>query len=184
MSKIADAYFGLIKILIAACLVVMVVLVFGNVVLRYGFNSGITESEELSRLLFVWMTFLGAILALRDHGHLGMDMLVNRLPKAGKMVCFFGSHLIMLYVTWLLLEGSWEQTIINIDVAAPSTGLSMGLFYGIGIVFGVSVIAILLVNLARAATGRMGDRDLVTVTESEGEVEIAGLRKDSRSTLP
>lgn len=184
MSKIADAYFGLIKILIAVCLVVMVVLVFGNVVLRYGFNSGITESEELSRLLFVWMTFLGAILALRDHGHLGMDMLVNRLPKAGKMACFFGSHLIMLYVTWLLLEGSWEQTIINIDVAAPSTGLSMGLFYGVGIVFGVSVITILLVNLARAVTGRMSDRDLVTVTESEGEVEIAGLRNDSRSTLP
>ncbi|UEM19053.1 TRAP transporter small permease [Skermanella mucosa] len=184
MSKIADAYFGLIKILIATCLVVMVVLVFGNVVLRYGFNSGITESEELSRLLFVWLTFLGAILALRDHGHLGMDMLVNRLPKAGKLVCFVGSHLIMLYVTWLLLAGSWEQTIINIDVAAPSTGLSMGLFYGVGILFGVSALTILIVNLARALTGRMSDRDLVTVTESEGEVEMSGLRNDRRSPLP
>ena len=54
----------------------MVVLVFGNVVLRYGFNSGITVSEELSRWLFVWLTFLGAIVALREHGHLGTDMLV------------------------------------------------------------------------------------------------------------
>ena len=62
------------------CLAVMVVLVFGNVVLRYGFNLGITVSEELSRLLFVWLTFLGAIVALREHGHLGVDMLVSRLP--------------------------------------------------------------------------------------------------------
>ena len=60
----------------------MVVLVFGNVVLRYAFNSGITVSEELSRWLFVWLTFLGAIVALKEHGHLGTDMLVGRLPAS------------------------------------------------------------------------------------------------------
>ncbi|SDH60404.1 Tripartite ATP-independent transporter, DctQ component, partial [Propionivibrio dicarboxylicus] len=37
----------------------MVLLVFGNVVLRYGFNYGIIFSEEVSRFLFVWMVFLG-----------------------------------------------------------------------------------------------------------------------------
>ena len=66
-------------------LAVMVVLVFGNVVLRYRFNSGITVSEELSRWLFVWVTFLGAIVALREHAHLGTDALVSRLPRAGKV---------------------------------------------------------------------------------------------------
>jgi TRAP-type C4-dicarboxylate transport system permease small subunit len=169
MSRFVEGYFGLLKVLIALCLAVMVVLVFGNVVLRYGFNSGITVSEELSRLLFVWLTFLGAILALREHGHLGMDTVVNRLPHAGKLACFVLSHAIMLYVTWLLLQGSWVQTLINLDVAAPATGLSMALFYGIGIVFGVSAGLILLVNLARALTGRMGDQDLVMVKESEEE---------------
>ncbi len=66
----------------------MVVLVFGNVVLRYAFNSGITVSEELSRWLFVWLTFVGAVVALRDHAHLGMDSVVSRLPAWGKKVCF------------------------------------------------------------------------------------------------
>jgi TRAP-type transport system small permease protein len=61
----------------------MVVLVFGNVVLRYGFNLGITVSEEISRWLFVWLTFLGAIVAMREHGHLGVDTLVKRLPASG-----------------------------------------------------------------------------------------------------
>ncbi len=60
-----------IEVLIAAALAVMVVLVFGNVVLRYGFNSGITVSEEVSRWLFIWITFLGAVVALQEHGHLG-----------------------------------------------------------------------------------------------------------------
>ena len=64
-----------------ACLAAMVVMVFGNVVLRYGFNSGITASEELSRWLFVWMTYLGAVVALRNRAHLGTDSVVSRLPR-------------------------------------------------------------------------------------------------------
>ena len=77
-------YCKVLEAVIAVCLAVMVVMVFGNVVLRYGFNSGITVSEELSRWLFVWLTFLGAVVALREHAHLGTDMLVSRLPPAGQ----------------------------------------------------------------------------------------------------
>ena len=84
MQRIVDGYFTVLKVAIVACLALMVVLVFGNVVLRYGFNSGITISEELSRLLFVWLTFMGAVVAFREHGHLGVDMVVSRAPATGK----------------------------------------------------------------------------------------------------
>jgi TRAP-type C4-dicarboxylate transport system permease small subunit len=84
VARIVEAYFHLLKFLIAAFLAVMVVLVFGNVFLRYAFNTGITSSEELSRLLFVWLTFLGAIVALREHGHLGVDVLVSGCPPAAR----------------------------------------------------------------------------------------------------
>ena len=60
--------------LVVACLAVMVVLVFGNVVLRYAFNSGISVSDELSRWLFVWITFMGAVVAMREGTHLGTDI--------------------------------------------------------------------------------------------------------------
>src|SRR6185369_6455755 len=116
MAKILDLYCRAIKFTIALCLAVMVVLVFGNVVLRYVFNSGIAVSEELSRWLFVWMTFIGAIVALKEHGHLGTDMLVSRLGRRGKIVCMALSQMLMLWVTWLLLQGSWTQTLINKDV--------------------------------------------------------------------
>ena len=170
MNKIVDGYFTLLKIIITLCLATMVVLVFGNVVLRYGFNMGITASEEISRLLFVWMSFLGAIVALREHGHLGVDILVRRLPSIGKKICLVVSHVLMIYVSWLLLDGSWAQTLINIDVAAPATGFSMGLFYGVGVVFGISALGILAYNLFIVATGRATEADLVMVRESE-EIE-------------
>lgn len=177
MSRIVDGYFALLKALIALFLAIMVVLVFGNVVLRYAFNSGITVSEEVSRWLFVWLTFLGAIVALREHGHLGVDTLVKRLPGWGKRACLLVSQVLMLYVTWLLLSGSVEQTLINWDVTAPASGLSTGWFYGAGVVFAVSSGLILLYELYRTVSGKLSDADLIMVKESEEQEQFEELQR-------
>ena len=178
MTRIVDAYFHLLKAAIALFLALMVVLVFGNVVLRYALNTGITLSEEVSRLLFVWLTFLGAIIAMREHGHLGVDTLVKRLPAGGKKGCLVASILLMLYATWLLLVGSWEQTVINAGVASPAAGFSMGLLYGVGVLFAVSAGLILLHDLYRVATGRMSEDELVMVKESEEQEELESLQRE------
>jgi len=178
MTRIVDAYFHLLKVAIALCLALMVVLVFGNVVLRYAFNMGITLSEEVSRLLFVWLTFLGAIIAMREHGHLGVDTLVKRLPAAGKKACLVVSILLMLYATWLLLVGSWQQTVINLGVASPAAGFSMGLLYGVGVLFAVSAGLILLHDLYRVLAGKMSEDELVMVKESEEQEELESLQRE------
>ncbi|MBR0828411.1 TRAP transporter small permease [Bradyrhizobium manausense] len=167
MARFLDLYCTLLKGVIAACLVVMVVLVFGNVVLRYGFNSGIAISEELSRWLLVWLTFLGAIVALREHAHLGVDTLIRKLSATGKRVCFVLNYCLMLFADWLLLSGSWRQTIINLDDRAPATGLSMAIFYAVGVIFGVSAAVILAYDLYRVVSGRASEEDMVAVRESE-----------------
>jgi TRAP-type C4-dicarboxylate transport system permease small subunit len=181
MSAIVEGYFKLLKFLIALFLAIMVVLVFGNVVLRYAFNSGITVSEEVSRWLFVWLTFLGAIVALREHGHLGVDSFVKRLPKAGKKAALIVSQLLMLYATYLLFVGSWEQTLINWNVVAPASGLSTGLFYGVGLVFAVSAGLILLGDLYRVITGQLSDDELVMVKESEEQEEFEELQRELKA---
>ena len=178
LQKILDRYCQALSVLIAACLAVMVVLVFGNVVLRYAFNSGISLSEEVSRWLFIWVTFLGAIVAMREHGHLGTDMLVSRLPVAGKKVCLVAGQLLMLYITWLLFQGSLAQARINWDVAAPVTGASMAVVYSAGIVFAVSAAILLLIELWRTLTGQIRDDELVMVKESEEQGELEALKAE------
>jgi TRAP-type C4-dicarboxylate transport system permease small subunit len=178
MSRILDAYCRALEALIAAALAVMVVLVFGNVVLRYAFNSGITVSEEISRWLFVWLTFLGAIVALRQRDHLGSDMLVSRLGPTGKKVCLVVGQLLMLYIAWLLFQGSLMQAQINADVQAPVTGASVAIFYASGVVFAVSAGMIILDDLFRVLTGRMSDDELVMVKESEEAAELESLQAE------
>lgn len=173
-----DRFCRAIDLLIAGALAVMVVLVFGNVVLRYAFNSGIAVSEEVSRWLFVWLCFMGAIAALKDGGHLGTDMLVSRLPVAGKKACMLLGHLLMLYVTWLFLAGSWQQARINLDVEAPVTGASMAIFYGSGVVFSVCAGVLLLLQLVRLLTGRVRESELVMVKESEEQAELESLQAE------
>src|SRR6201990_3699375 len=125
IERLVDLYCRLLKVAIVACLAAMVVLVFSNVVLRYAFNSGIPTSEELSRWLLVWLTFLGAIVALRQHAHLGVDSLVRALPALGKKICFIASSLLMLHADWLLTLGSWKQTVLTFDDSAPASGISV-----------------------------------------------------------
>jgi TRAP-type C4-dicarboxylate transport system permease small subunit len=140
--------------------------------------------EEVSRLLFVWLTFLGAIIAMREHGHLGVDTLVKRLPAAGKKACLVVSILLMLYATWLLLVGSWQQTVINLGVASPAAGFSMGLLYGVGVLFAVSAGLILLHDLYRVLTGRMSEDELVMVKESEEQEELESPAEGARRARP
>ena len=53
MQRAIDGFFRLLEFLVVVCMVAMVVMVFGNVVLRYGFNSGISVSDEMSRYCFI-----------------------------------------------------------------------------------------------------------------------------------
>jgi TRAP-type transport system small permease protein len=157
-------FFGLLMV---ACLALMVVMVFGNVVLRYGFNSGITVSEELSRWLFVWMTFLGSVVAVRKHAHLGTDTLISRLPATGRKACYVIAHVLMLYMCWLMAKGGWQQTVINYGTTSAVMEASMAWFYVSGVLFAVLAAIILAHELYKLLTGRVADSELVAVAESE-----------------
>ena len=173
LNKLLERYCRVLDAVSALFLLLMVVLVFGNVVLRYAFNSGWAVSEEVSRWLFVWITFLGAIVAMREHQHLGTDMLVSRLPPAGKKACLIVSLGLMLYVCWLLFAGSLQQVQINWEVTAPSSGASVAIFYATGLMFSVSAAVFIAIDLWRVLTGQLRDDELVMIQESEeaGQLE-------------
>jgi TRAP-type C4-dicarboxylate transport system permease small subunit len=174
VQKLIDRLCRLLSFVMVTCLALMVVMVFGNVVLRYGFNTGITISEELSRWLFVWMTFLGALIALRRHAHLGTDTLVSRLPVVGKKICLGTTHLLMLWVCWLMLKGAWQQTRINLDTTSAVMEASMGWFYASGVLFAVLAILFILADFWRLVTGQLAESELVEIVESEDVAPHAG----------
>jgi TRAP-type transport system small permease protein len=163
MKKLTSA----VEAVLALLLAVMAVLVFGNVVLRYGFNSGITVSEELARFMFVWLTFIGAVLAMQQNAHLGVDSLIQRLSDPMKKLAFVISSVLMLICCAVFLKGSIAQTIINWSVSAPVTGISMATLYGIGIFTSIGMGVLIAKKLFLLLTGKLAIEDLRQVIDSE-----------------
>ena len=140
---------------------------FGNVMLRYGFNSGITLSEELSRWLFVWMTFLGAIVALRKHEHLGTDMLIGRLGPKGKKICMGISQLLMMFICVLLFKGAYEQAVINWTSTSAVMEASLSWVYFPGIIFAVLGGLMIAMDFLQLLSGQTQESSLTMFQESE-----------------
>jgi len=180
MQRLIDAFFKLLELLVVLCLVAMVFMVFGNVVLRYAFNSGITVSEEMSRYCFIWLTYIGAMVAMREGGHLGVDTLVKHLPVGGKKLCLFLSESLMLFCNSLFLIGTWRMHDLQVTNVSPVVGISMIWVFGIGYVVAVVMGTINLTVLWRLVTGQLRDDELVQVIETEGlkaaEEQIRGAR--------
>jgi TRAP-type C4-dicarboxylate transport system permease small subunit len=163
---------------IVVSMVLMVIMVFGNVVLRYVFNSGISASEELARLCFMWLIFVGSVVVMRERGHLGVDSLVARLPREGKIVCVLLSNALILWVCSLFFLGSYRQTVVGWGTLKPATGIPMAFHYATGLVMSVGVGIIVLANTWKVLSGEATDADLVRVIESEEAEHEDGAGKD------
>jgi len=146
--------------LLIAILGFMVILVFGNVVLRYGFNSGITFSEEVSRFLFVWMVFLGSVLMLRDNGHLGVHTLTKMLPLAGKKICKLVSDLTVLACCVLLTIGGWQIVKMNMVNIAPISEIPLGVVYLACLFCSVGMGVLLIGSIYRLLSGTMTEQEM------------------------
>lgn len=171
LQKPIDLFYKLLEFLVVVCLVAMVIMVFGNVVLRYGFNSGIDVSDELSRYAFIWLTYLGAMLAMREGGHLGVDTLIRHLPLLGKKVCLFLSEALMLLCNGLFFLGTWKMHELQASNESPVLGISMIWIFGIGYVVAVVMGLINLSMLWRLLSGQLREEDMVQVQEAEGLAE-------------
>jgi TRAP-type transport system small permease protein len=168
MKPLVDAFFKVLEFLVVLCLFAMVVMVFGNVVMRYGFNSGLSVSDEMSRYAFIWLTYLGAMIAMRENGHLGVDTLIKKLPLNGKRLCVFLSESLMLFCNGLFFWGTLQMHHLQVTNVSPVTGLSMIWVYGIGYVAAVVMAIFNLHKLYRLLSGQMKEEEMVAVVDAEG----------------
>ena len=106
MKTIVNGIVKLIEVVIVALLGGMALMVFLNVILRYGFNSGIVMSEEMSRFFFVWLTFIGAVLAFKVNAHLGEETLVRVFGRRGRVICMGLNNVLILLCVVILFWGT------------------------------------------------------------------------------
>lgn len=172
MKKLIDGFFKLLELGVVLCLLAMVLMVFGNVVMRYVFNSGILISEEMSRYAFIWLTYLGAMVAMREGGHLGVDTLFKHLPLLGKKVCVLLSEGLMLFMNGMFFWGTFKMHELQVTNVSPVAGLSMIWIYGLGYLVAVVMGLFNIHKLYLLLTGQLSEEQMLTVVETEGIKEV------------
>jgi TRAP-type C4-dicarboxylate transport system permease small subunit len=135
--------------LLALCLLGMVVCVFGNVILRYFWGTGWVVSEELSRLLFVWLVCISATLAFGEGKHLGFDLVTARVTGAPAKVLRWLTRGLIALALYYLIHGSWSQVLVGLDSRSPVMNLPLAVGAAGTLVMG-GCMAVLLVMQAWA----------------------------------
>jgi C4-dicarboxylate transporter DctQ subunit len=93
--------------IIALLLVAMTLLVFVEVVMRFGFGSGFLWAQELTLHLSAWFVLFGVSYGLKVGAHIGVDAFVKNLPEMGRRILSAIAVLLSLAYCGLFLYGSW-----------------------------------------------------------------------------
>lgn len=170
MTKTFNTLFKSIEVLMAVFLFLMVALMFMNVVLRFAFSTGFVWSEEITRLCFIYLVYLGTIGAFRDNQHLGVDTLIQRVPETAQKVLFTLVQLIIMWTMWLLVQGSWDLAVQNLGDRWVATQYPRALVFGVGILTGASILILCGVNLFRLFILRLSVSELIAARDADGNV--------------
>lgn len=158
--KLETAFFRLNDVVLVLLLAAMTIMVFVNVVMRYGFGSGIDISEEMSRFCFVWLIFMGAMGAMRRSMHMGFDLVVQIVPAHFRRVLLAIANALIVGVCILILTGTIMQWHVNATNTAPVTGLPMIWVFGVAVPMSVVIGMIALSRMFGYITGRLTDAPL------------------------
>lgn len=132
LRKLNDALSGALKLLLVTVFLILVIDVVWGVGSRYLFGAQASWSEELARLLMVWLALLGAALAAREDRHLGLDVIVRTWPDdVQRLGRLFVAVMIILFAGGIMAWGGAqlvEQRFAS-GQTLPALGIARGWFY-------------------------------------------------------
>ena len=141
-------------------MIVTILLVIVNVITRKLFNYIIIWSEEIATSCFVYSVFIGAAYAYRKHQHVGVDLLVERLPAGARRVVHLITNALLViingYITVLsvqFIQSSWIKRMPITKL--PSSVVSTALVIGFGLMTIYSLVFFVKDLKRRRGGGRM-----------------------------
>lgn len=170
MNKLLDKVFRGIDIFTGILTGAMVLFVFLNVVLRMVFNSGLTWSEELARYLFVSVTYIGAISAMRANAHMTVDMVISKVKPPLQMLFYLVSQGLIAALMLILVHGSYKMVLQNTAARTAALGIPYALLYSLGILTGVAICVLAIANIFYAVTHPAAIAKIVTVSTEDDEI--------------
>ncbi len=111
-------------------LVILTIVVFGEVIMRYVFSSPSNVTSGLTAMIFPWMIFFAAIAVTQNNDHIRVNYFRNKLPAFLQKVVNVITKLIMLFFSIYMVISSYGLVESVMNQAHPILGISRGWLYG------------------------------------------------------
>jgi TRAP-type C4-dicarboxylate transport system permease small subunit len=128
----------------ASAMAGIVLMVFINVAMRYMLNSGLTWSEEIAVNLFVWVIFLGAILAALEGLHIKVDVVTSRLSPRMQKIFMVLANICVLFAMGVLIKGGINVVEVTQRNVSAATGIPFS-YISISLVIAAVSISIITI---------------------------------------
>lgn len=157
MQRHEDKLFRILYHIGGIMMMIMVAVIFLQVVARYLLHNSLSWSEEVGRYLFVWITFIGAALAVRKHAHVALDSFVKLCPPGVQKIMFIIGHLAMLCLALTMVRAGVLMLDLGKRQVSAALQLPMIYIYIIIPVAGVLMAWYLIQDLIRYFSPKGGD---------------------------
>jgi len=128
-KKVLDSVFVWVLKLAMVLLLAMVVIVFLNVVLRYGFKSGIHWSEEISLVIVIWFTFISMALGVKENLHINIAVLPRKLPQKFFLTLDCAKDVLEVLIGAIMIYFGWKLTLNGAKSFLPATHIPNSINY-------------------------------------------------------
>ena len=163
LGRYIEITFKVLEIIISVGLLIMIITSFSNVLIRYtnyipGWSETILggtlmkltgKNAEIARIGFIYLVYLGSIIAARDNKHLMIDTLLMRVPPMVQKIIYVIIQLIIMVLMGVLAAGAWSIATKNINDFWVATQFPVFMIHIMGVVLGVALIIISIANLFR-----------------------------------
>jgi TRAP-type C4-dicarboxylate transport system permease small subunit len=172
LDQLSAGFIRLLEVIMVLMMIGMLILVGVNVFLRIVANSGIDFAEEIPRFMFIWLTFCGAVVAMKANTHINVNMFVHMVGRPVQKL-FYGITQALVFVCGIYITyGTVMLHDIIYENASPVLQISTLWVYGVTYIAGPALTLIAFANLLRLALGRVTDKELAE-THDEDPEELA-----------
>ena len=151
------------ELLIAALLLAMAAALLLDVVLRFAISTSLPWSSEFARYSMVWITFIGAALAIRDRDHIQVTFFLTLLPNASRRVALIIIDIILLAFVATMLR--YSIGIVETEMGMRTAAMNIPFGY---VVLAMPLAGVLMVIFLLADLGRLFREKEVRPNEEAG----------------
>ena len=144
MKKIENALWQFVDWVLFLSMIIMVIVTFANVVGRYVFNHSIAAADEIARMAFVWLTYIGSIVAMKESSHIRVYIVGNMVPHAVRKLFDIVANLLMDAIMILTIRVTMNLVMENLTYPMPLTRIPYGVVQAI---IPLSMLCMLIINI-------------------------------------